>query len=156
MRSLLLALLLLPAMAAPAAASDYLLSDVALVSEVAQTRLAESGVTNTRGLLEALVTPAQRSAMLPMLELNAGETLALARQLELLQLEGVGPKASQLLTAAGVTSVADLAKRDPASLLRPLAAANEARAIAGVNPAIEHVTQWVEAAGKATIHLVEE
>ena len=156
MRSLLLALLLLPAMAAPAAASDYLLSDVSLVSEVAQTRLAESGVTNTRGLLEALLTPSLRAAMLPMLELSAAETLALARQLELLQLEGVGPKASQLLIAAGVTSVADLAKREPASLLAPLAVANDARAIAGVNPSIEHVTQWVEAAGKATLHLVEE
>lgn len=156
MRSLLLALLLVPALAAPVSASDYLLSDVSLVSGVAQARLAESGVTNTRGLLEALLTPAQRTAMLPMLELNVAETLALARQAELLQLEGVGPKASQLLIAAGVTSVADLAKRDPVSLLAPLAAANEARAIAGVNPAIEHVTQWVEAAGKATLHLVEE
>lgn len=119
MRSLLLALLLVPALAPPASASDYILSDVSLVSDVAQTRLAESGVTNTRGLLEALLTPSLRTAMLPMLELSAAETLALARQLELLQLEGVGPKASQLLIAAGVTSAADLAKRDPVSLLAP-------------------------------------
>ena len=156
MRSLLLALLTLPLAAAPSLASDYLLSDVTLVSAVAQERLAEAGVTNTRGLLEALRTPTQRAAMLPMLELTAPETLALARQLEFLQLDGVGPKASQLLIAAGVTSVADLAKRSPEVLLPLLADANEARGIAGVNPALEHVTQWVEAAEKATLHLVEE
>lgn len=156
MRSLLLALLLLPAVAAPAAASDYLLADVSLVSAVAQERLAESGVTNTRGLLEALLTPALRTSMQPMLELTEPETLALARQLEFLQLEGVGPKASQLLIAAGVASVKELAGRAPASLLPALAAANEARGIAGVNPSIEHVTQWVEAAKKASLHLIEE
>lgn len=156
MRSLLVALLLLPLLAPPAAASDYLLSDVSLVSAVAQERLAEAGVTNTRGLLESLITPAQRAAMQPMLELTAPETLALARQLEFMQLEGVGPKASQLLIAAGVASVADLAKRAPESLLPLLATANEERGIAGVNPALEHVTQWVEAAEKATLHLVAE
>lgn len=156
MRSLLLALLLLPALASKAEASDYLLGDVSLVSGVAQERLAEAGVTNTRGLLEALLTPALRKSMLPMLELTEPETLALARQLEFLQLDGVGPKASQLLIAAGVASVADLAKRSPEALLPLLAEANEARGIAGVNPAIEHVTQWVEAAGKAKLHLIEE
>lgn len=156
MRSLLLALLLLPALASKAEASDYLLTDVALVSGVAQERLAESGVTNTRGLLEALLTPALRMSMLPMLELTEPETLALARQLEFLQLDGVGPKASQLLIAAGVASVADLAKRPPEALLPLLAQANEARSIAGVNPSLEHVTQWVEAAGKAQLHLIEE
>lgn len=156
MRSLLLALLLLPALASQAQASDYLLGDVTLVSAVAQQRLAEAGVLNTRGLLEALLTPALRKSMLPMLELTEPETLALARQLEFLQLEGVGPKASQLLIAAGVTSVSDLSKRAPQALLPLLAEANEARGIAGVNPSIEHVTQWVEAAGKAQLHLIEE
>ena len=83
-------------------------------------------------------------------------TVPAPRQLEFLQLDGVGPKASQLLIAAGVASVKELAGRAPASLLPALAAANEARAIAGVNPSIEHVTQWVEAAKKASLHLIEE
>ena len=124
MRSLLVALLLLPLLAPPAAASDYLLSDVSLVSAVAQERLAEAGVTNTRGLLESLITPAQRASMQPMLELTAPETLALARQLEFMQLEGVGPKASQLLIAAGVprwpSSRSALPSRFCRSLPRPM------------------------------------
>lgn len=62
------------------------------------------------------------------------------------ELAGVGPKYRQLLKAAGITSIAVIAKSEPEELLKKLVEVNESEGITKRNPTMYVVERWIEAA----------
>ncbi len=72
---------------------------------------------------------------------------------EFLQIEGVGPKAFDLLRASGVADIGDLARRDAAALLAEIEVVNAVEQITGVNPDVDLVHHWVLAASEVPIRV---
>lgn len=56
------------------------------------------------------------------------------------------PSHSELLMACGVSSTADLARNNPAKLLRWMEEVNAEKRIVRRMPALESVTEWVQVA----------
>ena len=118
------------------------------IGEVYAGKLAEAGVPTTDALLEAGATPQGREALCE--KTGIGHTLILkwVNRADLLRVEGVGEQYSDLLAAAGVETVLELAQRVPEHLHQKLAEVNEAKKLVRHVPSLEHVAGWVEHAGK--------
>jgi cold shock CspA family protein len=62
------------------------------------------------------------------------------------ELNGVGPKYLELLTAAGINSVKSITEYEPEALLANLLAVNEAQGITKRPPKLSLVKEWIQAA----------
>ena len=63
------------------------------------------------------------------------------------ELNGVGPKYRELLTAAGVKSIKEITEYAPEVLLANLLAVNESQDITKRPPTLEIVKEWIKTAG---------
>jgi len=153
MRYFLSVAVLLVLLGGKAEASHYDIADVSLVSDAVVERLLADGIGDTEKLLSRLLTPGDRAAFAQKYGLTASEVHDLARQLEFMQIVGVGPKAARLLILANVESVVALSKLDPAVLLDVLLRVNREHAITGVQPDMIVVRDWIEKSKKISHHL---
>ena len=64
-----------------------------------------------------------------------------------MRIDGVGPEYAELLEAAGVDSVPELAQRNAANLAAALEAANAKRTMVQRVPSATVVQKWVDEAG---------
>lgn len=79
------------------------------------------------------------------------ETVAsLVNRAHLARIRGIGEAYTELLEAAGVKSVADLAVKEPDRLRSEIVQINEARRVVGRVPALPMVNGWVTKAVKFT------
>ncbi len=62
------------------------------------------------------------------------------------KLNGVGPKYQELLRAAGINSIQELAKESPEELFKKLTDANEKNEITKRPPKVENVEAWINLA----------
>ena len=65
---------------------------------------------------------------------------------DLTRVTGVGPQSAELLQAAGVATVADLAQQDAASLHEKLVAVNASRNLVRVVPGVSQIEKAIETA----------
>lgn len=139
--------------ASDAQASRYDLVDVELVAPEAQSKIIESGITDTMALLEAVVTAEGRAELATLTGLPEEDVNRLARTLEFMQIKGIGPKAALLLLESGVGSVEVLAKMHPNELLEKVTETNLTQQITGVDPDMAVVEDWIDKAANASIVL---
>ena len=143
------------AVAAPAHASHYRIVDISeRFSAEALAEFSRLGYATTLDVLRNVSTPDARAALASVSGVTVGELTEVARMCEFLQIEGIGPKAFQLLVAAGVQDVEDLAGREAASLLAELIAVNATQRITGVDPEVELVRHWIIEAAQAPIRVI--
>jgi predicted flap endonuclease-1-like 5' DNA nuclease len=64
-----------------------------------------------------------------------------------MRISGVGPQYAEILEAAGVDTVKELAQRNAANLTAKLAEVNAQKKQAGTSPVASQVTDWI---GQAT------
>jgi len=64
------------------------------------------------------------------------------------ELNGVGPKYRELLTAAGVKTIKEITEYAPEVLLANLLAVNETQGITKRPPTLEAVKEWIKTAGE--------
>ena len=118
------------------------------VGEVYAKKLLEAGVPTTEALLEAGATPQGREGLADKTGIGHGLILKWVNRADLFRLKGVGEQYSDLLAAAGVDTVLELAQRRPDHLHQRLVEVNEQKHLVRVVPPLEHVTEWVEEAKK--------
>jgi predicted flap endonuclease-1-like 5' DNA nuclease len=148
----LAALLTLPA--SQASAAHYYLQDVEMFDSYAEAFAGQSFAT-TRDVLVAVVTPELRTSLSETTGVPVAELATIARFLELLQIDGIGPRAARLLQAAGVASAADLAARSPAELLALLETTNAGFVYTSAHPSMHHVQGWIYEASRVEFTVVE-
>ncbi len=136
-----------------AMASHYDLQDVELLPEALRDSLIAEGVENTEQLLMILLERQGRIEFVAKSGLDAAAVEKLAQTLELMQINGVGPKAATLLVLSGVNSVAELAQADVDSLLSAVIAINMEHAITGADPDRENIEDWVTRAAQVKYQL---
>jgi predicted flap endonuclease-1-like 5' DNA nuclease len=135
--------------ARPAGASHYALTEVGrLIPPSDAEKLQKAGVETTEQLLQKGGTAKDRKALAKASGLSAGTVTTLVKHCDLLRIKGVGPEMVLLLEAAGVKSIADLAKRDAAGLAAATESANKSKKISEKLPTEPQLGDWIEQAKK--------
>lgn len=106
-------------------------------------KLTAAGITSTEGLLSAANTPAGRKELAAKTGLDASKLLGWANRADLFRIKGIGTQYSDLLEAAGVDTVPELAQRNAANLHAKMAEVNAEKKLVRQLPTLRSVEQWV-------------
>lgn len=120
--------------------------DVEGIGPVIGEKLSSAGVKDSDALLAGAKTPAQRKALAEKAGLTEKQVLRFANMADLYRISGIGSEYADLLEAAGVDTVPELARRKPDNLSKAMAELNEAKQRVRRIPTEAEVIQWVEQA----------
>jgi predicted flap endonuclease-1-like 5' DNA nuclease len=120
--------------------------DIEGIGEVYSQKLQEVGVATTQALLEQGATTHGRKDLSEKTGISEHLILKWVNRADLFRIKGVGEQYSDLLAAAGVETVLELAQRRPDHLYQKMVETNEAKHLVRVVPPQEHVAEWVEEA----------
>ncbi len=129
---------------APALTGDII--DIEGIGPAYAEKLRAAGVTSVDALLERGTTAEGRAALVEETGIDAPRMLRWVNHADLMRVVGVGPQFAELLEAAGVDSVPELAQRNVDNLVTGLAETNEARNLVNRVPGAGEVAEWIEQA----------
>jgi predicted flap endonuclease-1-like 5' DNA nuclease len=109
-------------------------------------KLAEAGIVTVMDLLQRGATRKGRAELVDATGIAAGLILKWINHADLFRITGVGKQFGELLEAAGVDTVVELAQRNPVNLFNRLASVNAEKKLAGRSPHQDEVNKWVEQA----------
>jgi predicted flap endonuclease-1-like 5' DNA nuclease len=110
------------------------------------TKLATSGITSTKHLLEQCASANGRKSVARATGLDETQLLKWANMADLMRISGVGEEYSELLEAAGVDSVKELKHRKAEHLASRMAEVNASRKLVRQPPGAKQVAKWIEEA----------
>lgn len=116
------------------------------IGEATEKKLTDAGITSTDDLLEKAATAKSRDELAAKSGLTAVQILKFANYADLFRVKGVAGQNAELLEAAGVDSVAELAQRNAANLTTKLKEVNDEKKLTGQSPSEKIVAGWIEAA----------
>ena len=122
------------------------LSTIEGIGEVYQNTLKEAGITSVEKLLEAGSTKAGRAKLAETTNLSDKLLLKWINHADLMRIKGIGGEYSELLEAAGVDTVPELAGRRADNLYTKMCEINDAKKLVRKLPTQEQVADWVEQA----------
>jgi predicted flap endonuclease-1-like 5' DNA nuclease len=135
--------------AGAARASHYAVGDVPrLITPEQARKLHRANVETTEQLLEKAAKPADRKTLAKASGLAPAELYTLAKRCDLLRIKGVGTEMVLLLEAAGVTSTAELVKKDAPNLTTAVLSANKTAKISEKPPTEPQLADWIAQAKK--------
>lgn len=106
-------------------------------------KLQASGVGSVEKLLERGSTKKGRTELADSTGIDAKRILRFVKCADLMRIKGVGGEYAELLEAAGVDSVAELAQRNAANLQQALVKTNEERSLVRSVASQSAVEKWV-------------
>lgn len=130
------------------------IEDVEGIGPALGEKFRAAGVKDTDSLLQNALTAAQRKALAEKTGLSEGRILKFANMVDLYRISGVGSEYSELLEAAGVDTVPELAQRNAANLVQAMAAVNQEKKLTRQVPTESEVGRWIEQA-KALPRMIE-
>ena len=126
--------------------SGHSLSYVEGIGPVYAQQLKDAGISSTADLLEAGATPKGRADLAEASGISGKLILEWVNHVDLFRIQGVGSEYADLLEAAGVDTVPELAQRNPANLHEKLLEVNEEKQLVRQVPSLSSVEDWVEQA----------
>lgn len=111
-------------------------------------KLLEAGIKTTDDLLKAAGSKDGRKMLAEKTGITEKLILEWVNLADLFRIKGIGEEYSDLLEEAGVDTVAELARRDPANLHAKILEINKERKLVRRPPTLEQVTDWVKQAKK--------
>ena len=109
-------------------------------------KLQDAGVSTTDQLLEKGAAPAGRAALVASTGISAKLLLEWINHIDLARIKGIGWEYADLLEAAGVDTVPELAQRNADNLHAKLGEINAAKELVRRLPTAAQVSTWVEEA----------
>lgn len=122
------------------------IQDIEGIGPVYAEKLASIGITTVEDLLEQAGTPAGRKSIAERLDVSPKLLLEWVNHADLYRIKGVGSEYADLLEAAGVDTVVELARRNPESLHAKLIEVNREKNLVRRVPALSQVRNWIEQA----------
>ena len=113
------------------------------IGEKYAAALQAAGVNTVEALLEKGGAPAGRKTLAEATGLTTERILEWVNRADLMRIKGVGSEYADLLEAAGVDTVKELAQRRADNLTAKMAELNEARQIVRRIPTEGEVEKWV-------------
>lgn len=128
--------------------ANYKIEDLEGVGKVRGEKLRAAGIKDTDSLLAASLTPKQRADLAAKASVSAKRVMKWTNMADLYRINGVGSEFAELLEAAGVDTVPELAQRNAANLAAAMAAANERKKLTRRVPTEADVAKWIDQAKK--------
>ena len=113
------------------------------IGPINAAKLAEAGVKTTDGLLKAAADRKGRQTLSQQTGLSTKLILEWTNRADLMRVNGVGEEYSDLLEAAGVDTVKELAHRRPENLHNALLKTNAEKHLVRRDPSLSEVNAWV-------------
>lgn len=126
--------------------ANYKIEEIEGIGPAYGQKLRDAGVSTTDKLLAATLTKKQRKALAEKTEISEKLILKFANMADLFRITGVGQEFAELLEAAGVDTVPELAQRNAANLTSKMEEVNEAKKLTRRTPSLSEVEKWVEEA----------
>lgn len=109
-------------------------------------KLTKFGIRTTEALLDQGASAKGRKEIAEKTGLKESSILEWVNRSDLFRIKGIGSEYSDLLEAAGVDSVPELAMRKPENLLEKLTEVNTAKKLVRKLPTLKQVISWIEQA----------
>ncbi|MEA3408351.1 MAG: DUF4332 domain-containing protein [Chloroflexota bacterium] len=109
-------------------------------------QLIEAGIATTQALLEAGASPQGRREIAEKTGIREDLILRWVNEADLFRIKGVGEEYADLLEAAGVDTVPELAQRNPGNLHQKLVEVNAEEELVRQLPSERQVEDWVQQA----------
>ena len=106
-------------------------------------RLEKMGVTSIEQLLRDGASPAGRRRMATESGIDERKLLEWVNHADLMRIKGIGSEYSDLLEAAGVDSVPELANRNAENLHAKMAEVNAAKKLVRREPSLPETQRWI-------------
>ncbi len=116
------------------------------IGPVNAAKLNEAGVRGTNGLLQMGGSRKGREELAKATGFSTKTILEWVNRADLFRVDGVGTQYSDLLEAAGVDTVVELAQRKPEALLASMTTVNVKKNLVNQLPALSQVQAWVACA----------
>ena len=113
------------------------------IGDVYRQKLLEAGITDVEELLEKGSTVQGRKEIVNKTGISEKLLLRWINMADLYRIKGIGQEYAELLEAAGVDTVPELAQRVPGNLLEKMAAANAQKKMVRRLPDLSQVESWV-------------
>src|SRR5689334_11213299 len=126
----------------------YPISEIEGMSAFSATKLKSQGIRTTDALLEAARTVKGRKALAAKTGIPEQQLLEWANFSDYMRIPGMGRAKIGLVRAAGVTTVRELAFRNPARLAQNMKDVNTKRKLVRILPSEKSVEQFIEQARK--------
>jgi nucleotidyltransferase/DNA polymerase involved in DNA repair len=126
----------------------YPISEIDGLSAFSASKLKSLGIRTTQALLEAAKTVKGRKALAAKTGISEQQLLEWANVSDYMRIPGMGKAKVVLVRAAGVTTVRELALRNPARLAESIKEVNTRRKLVRLLPSEKSVKQLVEHARK--------
>ncbi|UCC86941.1 MAG: DUF4332 domain-containing protein [Anaerolineales bacterium] len=109
-------------------------------------KLSAAGIQTTEALLVQGATPAGRDVIAEKTGISNKMILEWVNHADLFRIKGVGEEYADLLEAAGVDTIPELAQRNPENLHQKLAQVNQEKELVRRLPPKAAVSDWVQQA----------
>jgi uncharacterized membrane protein/predicted flap endonuclease-1-like 5' DNA nuclease len=113
------------------------------IGEVYRQKLIEAGIRDVEELLEKGSTVHGRNEIVKTTGISEKLLLRWVNMADLYRIQGIGQEYAELLEAAGVDTVPELAQRVPANLLEKMVAANAQKKLVRRLPDLSQLESWV-------------
>ena len=122
------------------------LMEIEGIGETYQQKLISAGIKSAEALLEKGSTSKGRKEIAEKSGIGDGLILQWVNHVDLFRIKGVGSEYADLLEAAGVDTVPELANRNPENLLEKMTATNSVKKLVRRLPVLSQVKSWIDQA----------
>ncbi|MDL2243324.1 DUF4332 domain-containing protein [Bacteroidales bacterium OttesenSCG-928-J19] len=123
--------------------ANYKIEEIEGIGPVLGEKFRQVGVNTTDKLLEQGATKKGRKELAESTGIAESKILKFVNMVDLFRITGVGQEFSELLEAAGVDTVPELAQRRPDNLTAKMEEVNEAKKLTRRTPSLAEVEKWV-------------
>lgn len=123
--------------------ANYKIEEIEGIGPIFGQKLREVGIKSTDQLREATKTKAQRKDLSAKTGIDESKILTFANHVDLFRVHGIGAQYSELLEAAGVDTVKELATRKPENLVQKMEEVNAKKELVRRVPPLKSVEKWV-------------
>ncbi|MEQ8850522.1 MAG: DUF4332 domain-containing protein [Phycisphaerales bacterium] len=123
--------------------ANYKIEDVEGIGPTYGEKLRAAGIDDTDALLAACKTPKQRKELAEKTGISDAHILKWANMVDLYRVKGVGSEFSELLEAAGVDTVPELAQRNATNLAAKMVEVNDAKKLTRRVPTEADLESWI-------------
>jgi len=124
------------------------LSIIEGIGEAYKTKLNEVGIKSIEDLLEKGITKSSREEIAEKSGISEKLVLRWLNHADLMRIKGIGGEFSEILEAAGVDTVPELARRNAENLTAKIEEVNKEKELVRRTPTIKMVEEWIKQAKK--------
>jgi predicted flap endonuclease-1-like 5' DNA nuclease len=124
----------------------YNINDIEGIGPAFGAKLNTAGINTTEELLEKGATKASRKALAESTGIDEGKILTWVNHSDLHRIDGIAGQISELMEAAGVDTVKELATRKAENLVAKMKEINDAKNLSGRTPTATQLQAMIDQA----------